>query len=81
MLYDCGTVGVLRLNPYYTGSYSMRIAKTVYLIQKQSLNPYYTGSYSMREPPSPRPSTNSSGLNPYYTGSYSMSPVNLIFIE
>ncbi len=35
------------LNPYYTGSYSMRKFGSVSIASTQSLNPYYTGSYSM----------------------------------
>ena len=35
------------LNPYYTGSYSMRPQTFANLKIYQSLNPYYTGSYSM----------------------------------
>ena len=36
------------LNPYYTGSYSIRCnAQDVYNIAL-GLNPYYTGSYSIR---------------------------------
>ena len=37
----------LGLNPYYTGSYSMREIKHLYMLVGSSLNPYYTGSYSM----------------------------------
>ena len=39
---------VVRLNPYYTGSYSMRWQRDSWNYCKPSLNPYYTGSYSMR---------------------------------
>ena len=39
----------LRLNPYYTGSYSMSAAVSqAVVVSSQCLNPYYTGSYSMR---------------------------------
>ena len=59
------------LNPYYTGSYSMR-APLLVILMIMSLNPYYTGSYSMSADAA---SVNAEtvGLNPYYTGSYSMS--------
>ena len=37
------------LNPYYTGSYSMRPIILIRLRRMTlGLNPYYTGSYSMR---------------------------------
>ena len=35
------------LNPYYTGSYSMRKQGLNYTVMVRGLNPYYTGSYSM----------------------------------
>ena len=36
------------LNPYYTGSYSMRAMSNKKKLKSRGLNPYYTGSYSMR---------------------------------
>ena len=36
------------LNPYYTGSYSMRFKLMANNVTEECLNPYYTGSYSMR---------------------------------
>ena len=35
------------LNPYYTGSYSMRVFDQTEIMVMRRLNPYYTGSYSM----------------------------------
>ena len=45
---DAKAKGTNRLNPYYTGSYSMRF-KTGFSTNysTKGLNPYYTGSYSM----------------------------------
>ena len=63
---------VCGLNPYYTGSYSMRSLPLESSCLRFCLNPYYTGSYSMRSRTGCR-RYYSSGLNPYYTGSYSMS--------
>ena len=61
------------LNPYYTGSYSMRQAKiSLIRISWNSLNPYYTGSYSMSSQDFDQQLKCINGLNPYYTGSYSM---------
>ena len=37
----------MSLNPYYTGSYSMRLVRQMYFNSFGGLNPYYTGSYSM----------------------------------
>ena len=37
------------LNPYYTGSYSMRYEIQLASKETIGLNPYYTGSYSMSE--------------------------------
>ena len=36
-----------RLNPYYTGSYSIRKGEHLTFKNMPSLNPYYTGSYSI----------------------------------
>ena len=60
------------LNPYYTGSYSMRLIRMLLKLQpKSGLNPYYTGSYSMSLGTISE-NTKECCLNPYYTGSYSM---------
>ena len=63
------------LNPYYTGSYSMRGHVAAKTAEKLGLNPYYTGSYSMSIIAAIAVviACNSNSLNPYYTGSYSMS--------
>ena len=66
------------LNPYYTGSYSMRILLDMAEIKiYKCLNPYYTGSYSMR-PITRVHRLYKPSLNPYYTGSYSMRCVSLM---
>ncbi len=64
--------GNTRLNPYYTGSYSMSFLSTTTIEEVKGLNPYYTGSYSMSSIATSL-YINYRRLNPYYTGSYSMS--------
>ncbi len=63
--------GNTRLNPYYTGSYSMSFLSTTTIEEVKGLNPYYTGSYSMSSIATSL-YINYRRLNPYYTGSYSM---------
>ena len=61
------------LNPYYTGSNSMRNNDArIYGRRRSSLNPYYTGSNSMRRNVLQIYKVRKC-LNPYYTGSNSMS--------
>ncbi len=62
----------MSLNPYYTGSYSMRLVRQMYFNSFGGLNPYYTGSYSMSIRGQNQRRQDIAGLNPYYTGSYSM---------
>ncbi len=66
-------VGISSLNPYYTGSYSIRNQNYDLWSMLKSLNPYYTGSYSISWTVEVIKNILTNCLNPYYTGSYSIS--------
>ena len=65
------------LNPYYTGSYSIRRVNYSTGRRKSCLNPYYTGSYSIRMLVADM-LAKYQRLNPYYTGSYSIRVIIII---